>query len=351
VDFGAAAEIGGKVGDADLLHLHNLHGYYLDYGALLELARDMPIVWTWHDMWGATGRCAFSHGCDGWKAGCQRCDHVEFYPSTWRDGAGPEYRLKTRLYTALRNLTIVTPSEWLREVAIARGFDKTRVVSVPNPVDVSTFSFIDRLVARARLGIASREKTLLFVAADATDKRKGYADFRYVVDRVGARGIVVGRPPKDDLSERIAYVGPVSSSRQLGDYYAAADALIVPSQADNFPNTVLESLSSGTIAFGYAVGGMPSQMPDWLDTLAREGSREQLCELVGAFLEVDAGREELRRQVRDYAVQMFSPSVVWDRYEKIYRAAVTMSGDQSHKRSPGVPNAMTCGLKVSGVGV
>jgi putative colanic acid biosynthesis glycosyltransferase len=69
-DFGVAKNIIGSTSDTDVLHVHNVHGYYLNFERLLLAWKDRPVVWTWHDMWGATGRCGSSAKCIGWKNGC-----------------------------------------------------------------------------------------------------------------------------------------------------------------------------------------------------------------------------------------------------------------------------------------
>ena len=56
----------------DVIHLHNIHGYYIHIGLLFKFLQEMkkPVVWTMHDCWAFTGHCSyFDHvNCDKWKS-------------------------------------------------------------------------------------------------------------------------------------------------------------------------------------------------------------------------------------------------------------------------------------------
>ena len=61
----------------DIIHLHNIHGYYLNYPLLFDFLKSWggPVVWTLHDCWPFTGHCAYfeyAH-CDRWKTLCHDC--------------------------------------------------------------------------------------------------------------------------------------------------------------------------------------------------------------------------------------------------------------------------------------
>ena len=70
----------------DVIHLHCIHGYYLNYKILFEYLQmvDTPIVWTFHDCWAFTGHCAYfdSINCEKWVSGCFDCDLKRTYPSS-----------------------------------------------------------------------------------------------------------------------------------------------------------------------------------------------------------------------------------------------------------------------------
>ena len=108
--------------EPEIIHLHNLHGYFLHLGILFEFLKDYgkPVVWTLHDCWAFTGHCAHyaSIHCDKWKSHCFQCARKKEYPASyWLDNSWKNYEKKRELFLGIRNMVIVTPSEWLaREV-------------------------------------------------------------------------------------------------------------------------------------------------------------------------------------------------------------------------------------------
>lgn len=106
--------------DPDLVWLHNIHGYYLNYKELFKWIKarpDMEVRWTLHDCWAFTGHC--SHflllGCDKWKTGCERCEAKGSYPtSIWKDRSRKNYGDKKKSFTGIKKLQIITPSNWLK---------------------------------------------------------------------------------------------------------------------------------------------------------------------------------------------------------------------------------------------
>mgnify|MGYP000231854880 FL=1 len=63
--------------DPDIIHLHNIHGYYIDVERLFKYLRTCgkKIIWTLHDCWSFTGHCVYFDYivCDKWKNGCFYC--------------------------------------------------------------------------------------------------------------------------------------------------------------------------------------------------------------------------------------------------------------------------------------
>jgi len=70
----------------DIIHLHNIHGYYIHIDILFNYIKknEKKIVWTLHDCWSFTGHCAhFDYvGCEKWKNGCYDCPEKKSYPAS-----------------------------------------------------------------------------------------------------------------------------------------------------------------------------------------------------------------------------------------------------------------------------
>ena len=284
VDFGFAGSVTAAERDAQVLHVHNLHGYYLDFPRLLAAFAQRPVVWTWHDMWGATGRCAFAGPCTGYQTGCQKCPDLSTYPAAWVDRAGGWWREKRRLFSAMPNLHVVAPSRWLADVALGMGLAPAQVSVIRNPLDLAGFSPLEPRQARRALGLDPDLQYLLFIADNCEDERKGFRDFAELLERTGRPGLVVGQPPKR-FKVPATYVGRLQDRARLAQCYSAAALTVVPSQADNVPNTVLESMACGTPVVAYDVGGIAEQLPERSPGLVAPGDVAGLCAAVEASLE------------------------------------------------------------------
>jgi putative colanic acid biosynthesis glycosyltransferase len=320
-DLGFTDTLLRSINDADVLHLHNIHGYYLDYRKLLTAWHDRPIVWTWHDMWGATGRCGAGYECTLWQSGCQRCPHMEFYPSAWIDRAANEFRQKNDIYQQVQNLWIVSPSAWMAKIAETRGFNPSHNKIIPNPVN-KLYHLIAKDEARNTLGLPRDQFIAMFIASDCRDPRKGYQDFAKVVEHLAIDGIAVGMPP-NETSPRIKHVGPITDAAKINLYYAASDAMILPSFAENYPNTALEAIASGTPVFGYDVGGVASQLDMPYCSVVDIGAHASMAAAIRPLLQAGGKTPEMSSILSAAAIKRWDAASVAKQYSDLYKNIAT----------------------------
>ncbi len=253
------------VRQSDVIQLFNTHGGYMSHLALISLSRHRPIVWRLSDMWAFTGHCAYSYECDRWKSGCGACPHLEEYPALRRDRSAFLWRVKERIYRKSR-INIVAPSRWLENLARQSPLlNRFPIRRIPNGLDTSVFRPLPKIQARQHLGIDPAKQILLFSAASLQDKRKG-ADFLKkalgklpVEERKELLLLVVGQGAETmdlGISIPIKKISPTQEDDELVWIYSAADLFILPTLADNLPNGVLESMSCGTPAVSFNVGGI-----------------------------------------------------------------------------------------------
>jgi len=125
----------------DLIHLHNIHGYYLNINFVNFLSKlKIPIVWTLHDCWPMTGRCAYSFDCEQWRTGCKKCPNLSRYPKTFTDSSSFMWKKKKRYFNSGWNPIIVCPSQWLTDRVKESYLDKYQVEVIPNAVDSEILS-------------------------------------------------------------------------------------------------------------------------------------------------------------------------------------------------------------------
>lgn len=245
----------------DLIHLHNLHGYYVHIGLLFEFLKDYgkPVIWTLHDCWTMTGHCAHFDfiGCEKWKTQCAACPQKNEYPaSLFLDGAERNYKDKKRLFTSLDNLTVVTPSAWLADLAKQSYLGKYDVRVIPNGIDLSVFRPTHEDI-RTRYGLQD-QKILLGVAGVWTD-RKGLPDFKEMAAHKpdDTALVLVGLTKQQiaRLPDGIRGIERTENAKALAALYTQAHAFLNPTYEDTFPTTNLEALACGTPVFTYQTGG------------------------------------------------------------------------------------------------
>jgi glycosyltransferase involved in cell wall biosynthesis len=304
---------------ADLVQVHNTHGSYFSHAALPSISRRRPVVWLLHDMWPLTGHVAYSYECERWRVGCGACPYLHDYPPLPRDTSALLWRYKRRVYGKSR-LTIVTPSRWLAQLAgespLLRDFT---VRHIPYGVETEVFSPRPSAQSRHRLGLPADRPIVLFVASNVFDKRKGFHLLEAAVRLLAEPPLVlvVGADRVHTAIEHRAIT--VEDDTVLVDAYSAADLLVLPSLADNFPNVVIESMACGTPSVAFEVGGVGEAVRH-LETgyLAPPGRASALADGIQTLVADGDLRGRLSHTCRIVAEAEYSSALEADRFADLY---------------------------------
>ncbi|MGB9880940.1 MAG: glycosyltransferase family 4 protein [Anaerolineae bacterium] len=319
----------------NVLHFHNIHGYSLDL-TIAKVVGDLglPVVWTLHDGWPLTGRCAYLFECSRWKTGCGRCPDLHRYPKTYFDSSALMWRKKRELLGRVWKPVIVAPSRWLAGLVKETCEGQCRVEVIPNGVDTQLFRPRDRSQVRAKLGLPQDKRILLFVAADLGDEHKGMSYFFESLEFVKAESwmvVTVGKTVEIPraLGDRvyINQLGYLSQPESMAEVYAAADVFCISSLDDNFPTTVLEAMSCATPVVGFSVGGIPEQVVEGCGQLVPPRDAIALGRAITALLGNDSARQLMGDSCRERAVQEYSLERFVQRYLALYHE-VTRGGGQ-----------------------
>lgn len=240
----------------DVVHLHNLHGYYVNIEMLFEwlAARDCRVEWTLHDCWAFTGHCAYFTyvKCDKWKAGCGNgCPQLGTYPSTLsRSSCQWNYKQKKRLFNLVPagRMKLITPSKWLAELVGESFLSEYPVEVRHNTIDTNVFKPTPSDF-RERYGIGDRF-IILGVASPWTE-RKGLSDFVRLAGELDSEKyaiVLVGLSEKqiEQLSKQLVALPKTESAEKLAEAYSAADVFVHPGVEETFGMTVAESQACGT---------------------------------------------------------------------------------------------------------
>jgi glycosyltransferase involved in cell wall biosynthesis len=250
------------VQDADILQIFNLWGGYISYLSLPRLANGRPIIWRLSDEWVYTGHCVYSYHCNRWQSGCGECPQVHGEQSLTFDTSNLQWKLKQSVYSKL-DLHLIAPSNW-----IASNIKKSPllcdfpVTIIPNGVDTIVYQRQSQKAARAYFNLPATSPLLLFTSHTLNGGRKGGHILREILSHLPNSGGEVlllgeGQTGENQIGDwQLHYLGYVRDENILSKAYAAADILILPSLADNLPNTALESLACGTPVVAFDVGGM-----------------------------------------------------------------------------------------------
>ena len=285
--------------DPDIIHLHNIHGYYLNVEVLFSYLRTCGkrIIWTFHDCWAVTGHTPYCDvvNCDKWKTGCGKCPCLKFYPKSFVDRSKRNWEMKSRLFTGIPNMTIVTPSCWLADIVRQSYMRDYEIRVIHNGIDTSKFSPVISDI-KEKLGIGG--KFMILGVATAWDEMKGYSDYIKTAELLGDeyKVVLVGLTDAQmrSLPERVLGIKRTNSVSELAELYSASDLFLNLSYCENYPTVNLEALACGTPILTYRTGGSPEIAEAYGGIIVERGDvaavvdavRKLRSEMTGSSVEV-----------------------------------------------------------------
>lgn len=271
----------------DIVHLHNIHGYYINMEVLFLYLKkvNIPVIWTFHDCWSITGHC--SHftfvGCEKWKTQCYNCPQKTGYPASYLiDRSKKNFILKKELFNSLSNLTLVPVSQWLSGILKESFLQNYPIKVINNGVNTEVFRPSEVSDFRNKHGLI--DKFVLIGVATSWGERKGLNDFIELSKILESEFqiVLVGLNKKqiDQLPDNILGIERTESVDTLADIYATSDAFINPTYEDTFPTTNLESQACGTPVITYKTGGSPEAIDESTGIVVEQGNINKLTEAV-----------------------------------------------------------------------
>lgn len=307
----------------DIIHLHNIHGYYINVVELFKFLKNYnsPIVWTFHDCWSFTGHCTYfdAVNCTKWQSECSDCPNGHGYPkSWWVDNSRNNFIKKKKLFTGLDNMVLVTPSNWLSN-HVKRSFLSTYPVRVIyNGIDLDLFKPQTENGIKNRLGIDGRK--IILGVASTWDRRKGLDDFikLYKLKNSEWAFVLVGLSAKQikTLPDGIIGIKRTESTEQLAELYSNADVFVNPTWVDNFPTTNIEALACGTPVVTYNTGGCPEALDEQTGMIVNPGDVDALYSAITEVFR--RGQGYYLKPCRKRAEKMFNSQDRYTDYLQLY---------------------------------
>ena len=268
--------------DPDIIHLHNVHGYYLNIEVLFKFLKKYgkPVVWTLHDCWAFTGHCAhFDYvGCDKWETGCNKCPQKNRYPkSLLIDNSKSNYEKKKELFTGLKNMTIVTPSKWLLNLLKKSFLKEYDAKVINNGIDLNAFKPTE---SNFRTKHHLEDEYIILGVANIWDERKGlkyFFDLSELIDD-DSKIILVGLNDKQlkNLPKNVVGIKRTNSVKELAEIYSTANIFVNPTLEDNLPTVNLEALSCGIPVITFNTGGSVECIDKSCGIIVEKGNLKEL---------------------------------------------------------------------------
>ena len=246
----------------DIIHLHNIHGYFINIELLFRYSREkkIKVIWTLHDCWAVTGHCAYFDmiECEKWKTGCHHCEQKGIYPSSiLLDESEQNWRKKKELFSGL-DMTVVTPCRWLAGIVKQSYLKEYPIEVIYNGINLETFKPSFRKITKETY--SPEGKPIVLGVASEWTGRKGLSDICKLAERKqNVQFVVVGLTLEQEKMLPSGIIGKQRTSdvQELVELYSATDVFLNPTYEDNFPTTNLEAIACGTPVITYDTGGSP----------------------------------------------------------------------------------------------
>lgn len=309
----------------DIIHLHNLHGYYLNYKVLFKILEkyNIPIIWTIHDCWPFTGHCVhFSFiDCNKWETECKICPQKTTYPASWLvDRSNFNFSTKKEIFSRVQNLTIIAVSDWMSGLVKHSFLANHQLLVINNGIDTSLFlprntRSLDRLNE-------FKGKFVILGVANKWTPRKGLKDFIQLSRLLSEKDhiILIGINPSRRLllPSNITAYQRTENLEELVDYYNIADVYVNPTWEDNFPTTNLEALACGTPVITYKTGGSPEAIDANTGFVVNQGDIKGLLEAITTVK--TKGKNFFSNSCRERAINYFSKTDRYNDYLNLYES-------------------------------
>lgn len=311
----------------DVVHLHDLHGYFLNITSVVDFLKinRIPTVWTFHCEFMYTGKCGFAFNCEKWKTECNNCPSLRDYPkSLFFDFTTSMFQEKQRMFANFENLHLVAPSEWLANRMRQSIVQDKHISVIHNGLDITTFRRRLTTKLKSSLGLTN-EFIVLSVGADLLSERKGGKWVLELAKRNLDTDIVFVMVGVDEAPNiflpNVRIISRVLDQDKLAEYYSMADVLLLTSERETFSMVCAESLACGLPVIGFD-SGAPTEVA--LPGFGKFVPYANIAALEALLFCVRSGQAGLMSptECEKFARDRYSKETMIKRYESIYQKLI-----------------------------
>lgn len=299
----------------DIIHLHNIHGYYLNIPILINVLSKLnsKIIWTLHDEFMYTGKCGYAQNCLNFQSQCHQCPLVKEYPkSLLFDWTRAMYLHKKRMLQDLKNLVVVTPSKWLAERVQTSFLSNNEIIVINNGINTEVFK---SNLNRRNFTSLKKEVKILSLIANLDDDRKGHYWIPRIAEKLSGYNVkfyIVGSGKKKYFKENIRYIDKTNNVNDLVGLYQSADLFLILSEFENYPTVCLEASAIGLPIIGFNVGGVEEAIGNVYYKLVEFGNLE-IVRVIQDFTKNDLGSFSKPKEID------LGFNVMTMKYQNLYR--------------------------------
>jgi putative colanic acid biosynthesis glycosyltransferase len=306
----------------DVILLHNLHGYYVNIEVLFAYLKSIntPVIWTLFDCWAFTGHCTYfdSVDCPKWKTQCFECPLTNEYPTSWYvDNSLDNYSRKKQIFNSVKNMRLVTHSQWLAQLVSASFLKGYPIHKIANGLNLSVFKPTISTATKKKYNLPDN---YILGVANIWNKRKGLLDFselsKLIDDQTKIVLVGLNAREKEKLPSNIIAIPHTDSTEELAELYTNAFVFINPTHEDNFPTVNIEALACGTPVVTYDTGGSPEAIDEQTGFVVKKGDISGLAEAVSNIQTY--GRAHYTELCRQRAIAYFNCEHRYQEYISLY---------------------------------
>ncbi|MEA4821476.1 MAG: glycosyltransferase [Erysipelotrichales bacterium] len=315
----------------DVVHLHNLHGYYVNFYTLLNYLfnNKIPTVLTMHDEFFITGKCCYSLNCEKWKASCNKCEQLKKYPKTiFFDRSNFEFNKKKELFAKSKRLIITPVSNWLRnEAENSQIMDKLKMQVVYNGLDTQIFRDSTEFNT-SRNDLTS----ILYINNDLSNKIKGARYFFKLcrlLENSSIKIYFVGDSKEEfTLPDRVINLGKNKKSHELAKCYRMVDFTLLTSEKETFSMITAESICCGTPVIGFKSGAPEEIAPFPYGIFFEYKDINSICNYLLNYTKKESSKNRI--MCEEYGKRHFDKYKMADSYLRVYENL--LKGDFDEKK-------------------
>lgn len=307
----------------DLINIHNLHGYYLNFSDLLLFLEkeQIPICYSLHDEWPITWLPAHSMECIHCKTGTSDCSNTYQYPKSYCSLFVKHSLNKKHIaFSDQLNMTIICPSVWLKTNVKKSFLNKFEIKLIRNGVDTNIFvPREDKTFLRKKYNLPLEKKIVLFSASNLKDKSKGVHHILKSAELLTPKeylfiGIGAGTIPE---TENVKFLKYIYEKKMLSEIYALSDLFCFASNAETFLLSAAEALSCGVPVVGFDIPVVRELVTEDVGVLTKKDSFA-LADTIDKIFIDEKALSSMRIEARKLIENEYSQKRFYTEYKDIY---------------------------------